>query len=320
MTPNKRILVTGAAGFIGSHLARRLVREGYRPFCLTRSEASGHRWRLADLDSSVSWVRADLSEKSRMREIMRDIRPLGIFHCAASNIMSGVTEEHDAMFSANVAGTINLIEAARDIDYAFFIHSGSFLEYGPHENALSESMLCEPQEPYAFSKLSGSLYARMAGKLHKKPIVIFRIFTPYGPFIQKGRLVYEIITRAQDRLPLALTHPGVTRDFIFVEDISDLYMEAMRSAERMQGEIFNAGSGCAVRLDALARSLIEKIGSPSPIQWNTQPSVSYDSSPWQADMEKTFSSFSWRPRHTLDEGLEKTIAWLGSHRGLYPSA
>lgn len=316
MNENKRVFVTGASGFIGSHIVRRLVREGYYPFCLTRSESPSYLWRLADLDSSVSWVRGDIADRARMVEILREIRPFGIVHCAASNIMSGVAEDFETLFSANVAGTANLIEAAAGMDYAFFIHAGSFLEYGPCQSPLSESMACAPQEPYAFSKLGGSLYVQMAGRLHARPIVVFRIFTPYGPFIQKGRLVHEIITRALDGAPIALTRPDVTRDFIFVEDIADLFLEATQKAERVRGEIFNAGSGRSVTLDALVRLVLELTGSQSEIQWDARPSVSYDSNPWQANMEKTFSSFSWRPRHTLRAGLEKTIAWMRPHAGL----
>lgn len=314
---NNTVLITGASGFVGSHLARRFLADGFLPVCLSRSTSASSRWRLADIADRTRWVEGDLSDKKNLERILAELRPRGILHCAASTIMSGVSERADELFKTNVLGTINLVDAADAIGYDFFIHIGTFLEYGPREKPLVEDAACEPLEAYALSKLAGTLYAQAAGKHRRKPIICARLFTPYGPFVHRGRLVYELITRALDNRPLELTQPDVTRDFIFVDDIAYFCSEAARRAEDLKGEIFNLGTGRGVRLNELVEFVLRSTGSSSPVAWSAFRDVSYDRGLWQADMTKTFSRFSWRPALSWEQGMERTIAWFRQNRSFY---
>ncbi len=302
------ILVTGGAGFIGSHLVRRLIGLGHKVALLVKD--STHLLRIQDIVPHVSLHTGDMSDHRKLQKIVEEIQPAGVYHLAASNIQSGVTAGDDDVIRTNFLGTVNLLKALETHPYQFFVHSGSFLEYGPKRHPLKETDLPEPREVYSISKLSATLAVEAAGMASGKPAITLRTFTPYGPSMQHGRLVYELVTRALRSEVISLTDPNVTRDFIFVEDLVDLYIECMEKAKAYPGQIFNAGSGRATTLGEVAEYVLKKTVSKSTIQWGTFRTVSYDSDRWQADMEKTFASFSWRPRHTLDAGLDETIHWF----------
>lgn len=301
------IVVTGGAGFVGSHLVERLRREGATVAVVARQHSD--LGRIHALRSEVALHRCDLADRRAVARLVDTIRPVGVFHLAASNIVSGVTAADEDVVAANVMGTANLLAALSRHEYQFFVGAGSFLEYGGKTRALAESDVCEPGELYSITKLAGTLLTRAAGR-QGKPTVVFRIFTPYGPRIQPGRLVHELIARALRGEAIRLTQPGVTRDFIFVDDVVDLLMFGMRRAADVRGEIFNAGTGQAVTLGTLVAAVLKITGSRSRIEWNAFRTVAYDDARWQADMTKTFSTFPWRPRHDLASGLAATVAWV----------
>lgn len=303
----KIILVTGGAGFIGSHLSRRLVRDGYKVHLLIKK--STDTWRLKDILEKVAVHYESLLDKENLFTLIRQIKPNGIFHLAASNIASGVTGSDEDVLRVNVLGFKNLVDSLSDIDYEFLINTGSFMEYGPKDRAVKESDLCAPTELYSISKLSATLYGQAMAKRNNKPIITFRLFTPYGPALQPGRLVYEAINRALKNAEIKVTNRGVARDFIFVADIVNLYIESMKKAKELSGEIFNAGSGNTVSVGELVDYVINKTASKSKIKWGEQPLLAYDAKLWQADMTKTFSRFDWRPKYTFKQGLDRTIEY-----------
>lgn len=302
----KRIFVTGGTGFVGSNLVRKSLKEGAEVFMLARENSDFSN--LTDILSDIHLCYGSLADVSVLESILRKINPQVIFHLAASNIKSGITAPLEEVIETNFTGTANLINASLGIDYAAFVNTGSFLEYGLKLDRVKESDVANPPEIYSITKLAGTLYAQAIGKSKQKPIVTFRPFTPYGPYIQKGRLIHEVIARALRKEIINLSNPKVTKDFIFVEDVCDLYIEAAEKATEKSGEIFNLGSGRAVRFDELARTLEAMLGAPLNISWGAFKEVAYDSGIWEADMAKTFANFNWRPRHSLKEGLAKTIA------------
>jgi nucleoside-diphosphate-sugar epimerase len=305
------IFVTGGAGFIGSHVVRRLAHMGKRVSVLVKHDTGLDN--IRDVLSGVSLVYGDLLDPVEVAQHIRDTRPSGVFHFAASNIKSGIAAADDEVVRTNFLGTVNLIKAMDDIPYRFFVNSGSFLEYGMKRDPVKETDRCDPQEVYSISKLSATLYGSAMGMSKKKPIITFRTFTPYGPCLQKGRLVYEAVARALRNEPIQLTSPEITRDFIFVEDLADLFLEGMEKAGRYPGAIFNAGTGRATTLKELTDAVLNITGSRSTIEWGAFHSVSYDSDRWQANMEKTYASFDWRPAHTVEAGLTKTVQWFRDH-------
>lgn len=305
------VLVTGAAGFIGSHLVRRLVALGYNVSVLVRPRSNLAR--IEDLLPQLKRIEGDMLDAESIRRCIDAVRPSGIFHLAASNIQSGVTAGDEDVVRTNILGMQRLLDASKDLPYTFFIHTGSYLEYGPKGEPMRESDVCAPLELYSISKLAATLLAQAVGRGQGKPIITLRIFTPYGPALQPGRLVEQVIRRALRGDEIPLSRPTTTRDFLFVEDIVDLFIEAMDEAQRVPGEIFNAGSGRETTLQELVEEVLRQTGSSSTVRWNAFPTVLYDTATCRADMQRTLAHFSWRPRRTLGEGLEETIAWFRKH-------
>lgn len=309
----KKILITGAAGFVGSHLYRRLLKEGGEIHLLLRP--SSDRRRIADIISNASLHEADLRDAEGIKRIMRAVKPAGIFHLAASPVLSGATASAEELIATNFSGTVNLIQAARECDYEFFINTGSFTEYAITDHPVRESDSCEPMELYSMTKLAGTLFAKALGRTEGRPIVSLRLFTPYGPDLQEGRLLHRLISSALRDQEINLTRPEVSRDYIFIDDAVELYLEAASKAQKYKGEIFNAGSGVRTTIGELADLVLQKTGSRSALKWGVFRQVVYDSDHWQADMTKTFAAFSWRPRVHFKEGLDKTIDWFRARLG-----
>jgi nucleoside-diphosphate-sugar epimerase len=305
MGSSKKIIVTGGAGFVGSHIVRRLVKEGCDVTIFAKKTTNTDK--ISDILSYVTILHEDLSDPVRLLKQVKKIMPAGIFHFAASNIQSGLTSSNEEVTRVNISGTVNLLSSLSEIPYDFFIQTGSFLECGIKKHPLREDDFPEPGDLYSISKLAGTLFGQAEAKKNNKPILTFRLFTPYGPDIQKGRLVRNIIENALKNEPIYLTSPNITRDFIFIEDVCDLLFSAIPHAKEFSGEIFNLGSGIASSLETLVNEVLQITDSKSKVMWGTFHSVAYDSDTWCADMSKTFSSFSWQPKNSLQEGLIKTI-------------
>lgn len=304
----RTVFITGGAGFVGSHLVRRLADRGDAVSVLVKQTTD--LWRIEDLLPRLKVFYGDLNDSVALAQIVRDAEPTEIFHLAASTIRSGIAAADEEVIRTNFLGTVNLLKSLQDTPYRCFVHAGSFLEYGIKRGSVKESDRCEPMDVYSISKLSATLYGQAVAAAHGKPILTLRTFTPYGPGMQPGRLVYEVIDKALRSEPIALTAPSITRDFIFVEDLVDLYLECMEQKRLSSGAVFNAGTGRATTLEDFVATVLKKIKSASSMKWGALPNVSYDSDRWQANMRKTFSAFSWRPKHRLEDGIDKTIVWL----------
>ncbi len=309
-----KVLVTGGHGFVGSHLVHALIAKDHDVTILTRE--SSDLWRLQDVRPKMQRINGDLRSKEEMVHCISAVKPDTVFHLAVSNMQSGVRASDAEVIDSNFLGTTNLLLATQAESDASFIQTGSFLEYGTKDKPMVETDTCDPRELYSMTKLASTLLTQALGSDAKKPALAFRVFTPYGSGMQKGRLVEQVITRALRNEEILLTEPTITRDFIYAPDLVELLIQGMDKAAAVTGQIFNAGSGHTTTLETLVKKVLESTGSKSEVRWNSLPTVLYDTNLCQADMEKTFSHFPWRPTHDLHAGLEDTIHWYRSHPSL----
>jgi len=315
MIKSNKVLVTGATGFVGANLVKRLVTTGYDVHILTRK--TSNKWRLDDVLPRLVEHIVDLTEEEKLKELIKEIRPDIIFHLATEGIYGGQHLPEEKLIETNFLGTINLINACNDVDYKCFINTGSSSEYGPKKDAMKETDICEPVTVYGITKCAATLYGNLIAKRDSKPIICFRLFSPFGPYDDKSRLMTYAITNALQNNNLNLANPLAVRDYIFVEDVLDLYIKSTDKAYELKGEVFNVGSGMQTDIAYVVNKIIELTNSKSKIKWGAVQPRSFDTEKWEANIEKVSKYFNWQPKHSLEEGLKKTILWFRNNLSLY---
>ncbi|OGZ08639.1 MAG: hypothetical protein A3D65_01940 [Candidatus Lloydbacteria bacterium RIFCSPHIGHO2_02_FULL_50_13] len=300
-----RIFITGGTGFTGSHLARRFLGEGAEVHVTHRRGSSLER--VKDIQNLLVLHEVDLADSHAVVSLLDVVKPDAVFHLGADLHQQGIEPLVEPLVRTNVLTTALALEWARKHDVVF-VYAGTFSEYLPSSTPVRETAQLGPQEFYSLTKLAGTLRTSQMGKLGV-PAVSLRIFTPYGPGMREGRLVRNAIERALAGEPIPLSSPQVTRDFIFVDDLVDLYIAAGNSARKFPGEVWNAGGGKATTQEEFSKLILGMTGSSSTIEWSTRGALAYDGELWQADLEKTKRMLGWSPAHDLRSGIEKTIAW-----------
>lgn len=301
-----KTFITGATGFIGSHLTRRLVREGFDVHVLCRKDSDC--WRLKDIENVLRKHIVALDDRDGLRALLTKIQPDYIFHLAVSSVFSGAeTSDAAEIMRTNFIGTMNLMDAAAEIPYRCFINTGSSAEYGLNTKPMKETDRCAPILLYGVAKLGGTLYGQMVARTRNKPIVTIRPFSPYGPQDDVRRLIPTLIARAQRGDDLSLSHHSISRDYIFIDDLIDLYWRVMQHPDRTASQIYNGGSGSQTTFGDLVKIILQLTESKSKVHWGAFPKATHDTNHWQADIAKAGKSLEWKPRVSLEKGLRSMI-------------
>lgn len=312
----KSILVTGAAGFVGSHIARRLVSEGAKVHALVRPGSDLVRLRGL---AGVQVHEIDLNNREDVFMLLKNIQPEGVFHLAGISQSYGSVPTLDALVDGNIRATLSLMDAMDAFPYEFFVNTDSFVSVGSKAHPIREDDALEPTELYGLSRIPATLYAGVLARTKGKPMVTVRVFTPYGPYVQKGKILYNLITQALEGQDFNLTSPSVTRDFIYIDDLVEVYLRSALAAAQHPGEVFNGGSGKASSLEDIVRVVSTHTGTTSVPIWSNQ-SVSYDAMRWEADTEKIQRELGFAPKTSLDEGIQKTVAWFRAEEAYWKEA
>lgn len=303
-TMSKRVLVTGGTGFVGSRLAERLSRIGHEVHVSEREGGSRERMHA---EEEIIYHPLDLADSEMVQVLLEELEPESIFHLGANLHQRGIDPPTQALTDTNIITTEAIYQYARKTG-AHVVFAATFTEYRPTNVPVDEESPLEPQEFYSLTKMIGSLRAKQIGRAGAN-IVALRMFTPYGPNMRDGRLVKNAIESALSGEPIMLSSAKVTRDFIFVDDLVDLYVLADEMAERARGEIVNAGSGVATTLEQFGSLVKELCSSESAVEFNTTQALAYDGELWQANIQKAKNLFGWEPKHDLRRGLAETIQW-----------
>ena len=319
---NSRILVTGAGGFIGSHLTEELVTRG----CKVRA--------LVHYNSRGSWGFLDLLPKSLQREIeimQGDVRdPFSsakaaaachtIFHLAALIAIPYSYIAPAEYVSANIVGTLNMLEAARDSGAVRFIHTSTSEVYGTAKYVpIDENHPLQGQSPYSASKISADKIAESYYRSFELPVVTVRPFNAFGPRQSARAIIPTVVSQAlfRDKIEVGAIDP--VRDLTFVKDTVQGFIKAAESDSAV-GDTINIGTGHGYSIGDLIiriKNLLNKPDLPV-IQDNkrTRPSKS-EVMQLICGNQKARESIGWSPQFTLDEGLKEVIAFIEKYPGLY---
>ena len=303
--PRWRVLVTGAAGFVGAVLTRRLVADGHRVHVLLKPGTSS--WRLADVERDLTLYEGDLTDEAATWEIVQAAHPDVIYHLAAHGGYSSQNDA-DAILRTNFLGTWNLLKACAGIDYHVFVNTGSSSEYGFKDHASRETDVLEPNSYYAVSKSAQTLLCQYVARAESRPITTFRLFSVYGPFEEPSRLVPTLIRRCLEGKDLTLTDPYTARDFVYVDDVVDAYLRLDELA-RLSGEILNIGTGLQTPLEQIVALLLQQTGARVACHWGSMPNRIWDTRTWVGDCDKSQRLLGWKAHTSLADGLARTIGW-----------
>jgi len=315
---NTRFFITGATGFIGANLVRRLIKDGYKNIgVLVRQDTNW--WRLKDVKSKLKIFKGDVAQSARLAKILKQARPEIIVHLANAGVYGGKSVNEAELLKINFFGLVNLLEVSKNIRYKLFINTGSSSEYGQKNVPMRERDTCLPESDYAITKLMATEYASFFARNYKKPIITLRIFSPFGPWDDGRRLISQTAIRLLRKEPLKLGDPRAVRDYIYVEDVVDLYLASMRERKSFfGGEILNVGRGQEISVQEVVEYLKSILEPKLKLRWGSYSGNHPESSHWQADMRLARKTLkNWRPRHSVREGLKATADWFQKNQSLY---
>jgi len=317
----KTILVTGAAGFIGSHAAQRLIEKGYRVVGVDNfSDFYDRSWKEMNLKSitgdKIDVEEIDITNGDEIAKLVRLVRPWGIIHLAA---MAGVRPsiEQPAYYAkVNVEGTTHLLQAAVKTGVQKFAFASSSSVYGNAQKVpfSEEDNVEEPISPYAATKRAGELVCYTFWHLYKLPIASLRFFTVYGPRQRPDLAIHKFTRLITAGKPVPFFGDGTTsRDYTFVDDTVSGIIASLEKVEKFR--IYNLGGSNPVSLNELIAELERAIGKKANL--DRKPAQPGDVERTFADLTRSKSELGYEPKISLAEGLKRFVAWFNEFGHLY---
>jgi len=308
-------LVTGGAGFIGSHITERLVREGHLVRVLDNF-SSGHEANLISFRSGVELIRGDICDKQLVSEATNGVDV--VFHEAALGSVPRSVADPATTHDVNITGTLNVLLAARDAGVKRVVYASSSSVYGETPVLPKrEDMTVQPLSPYALSKLVGEHYASVFKQVYGFEVVSLRYFNIFGPRqdpeSQYAAVIPRFITALLDgKSPVVYGDGLQSRDFTFVDNVVNANLLAAE-VEGVAGRAFNVACGGRYTLLDLLGKMKEILGSDvEPVH---EPARAGDVRDSQASIEAARQAFGYRVSVDFEEGLRKTVDWYREQGG-----
>jgi UDP-glucose 4-epimerase len=311
----KQVLVTGGAGFIGSHLVDRLLAQGSHVRVLDNF-STGRRENLSAVLDHVELIEGDLRDSAAIERAVAGVEV--VYHQGALPSVPRSISDPYTCNAVNVAGTLQLLLAARNAAVRRVVVASSAAVYGDSAFVPKvETMVTEPRSPYAISKLATEQYACVFAQLYDLEAVALRYFNVFGPRQDPASQYTGVIARfcmaALGGQPCTVYGDGLqTRDFVFVEDVVQANLRAGHAPEA-NGQFFNIACGVQTTLIEMLQLLENMTGTP--IQRNYEPPRAGDVRHSLASIEKARQLLGYEPGVSFDEGLARTLAWYRSEIG-----
>ena len=310
-----KVLVTGGAGFIGSHLVERLLKEGYEVTCLDNFKdyynpgIKRNNIRPFLSERNFKLVEADIREKDGLKRIFEKFQIQKVIHLAAQPGVGLSLEKPSLYMDVNVKGTVNLLELSKDYRIKNFIFASSSSVYGATEDIpFSEKGELKPISPYGVSKRAGELLCSTYNHLYGIPITALRFFTVYGPGQRPDMAIHKFTKLIDEGKEIRLYGDGKSkRDYTYISDIIEGIMSVLNLNKDFDFQIFNLGNSEPIPLSHLV-SLIEKnLNKSAKIKY--LPEQPGDPSITCADISKSRRLLNYHPEVGIEEGIERFVEW-----------
>ncbi len=315
----KRVLVTGAGGFIGSHLTERLVELGARACALVHYNALGswgwldHSPRKADIEV----LAGDIADQASVRAAVEGTEV--VFHLAALIAIPYSYQAPASYVRTNIEGTLNVLQAARDLKIERLVHTSTSEVYGTARFVpITEAHPLQGQSPYSASKIGADKMVEAFHCSFGVPAVTVRPFNTFGPRQSARAVIPTIITQALTGQTVKLGNLSPTRDLNFVANTVDGFLRTAAEPQAI-GQTINLGSGKEISVGNLVQVIARLVGKPIDVQ-SEEKRLRPENSEVErllADNSRARTLLAWEPKVGLEEGLQRTIAWLRENQGRY---
>ncbi len=304
---NKTILVTGGAGFIGSHLVDRLIKDGYRVIVIDNLSTG----KKENINPQADFYQLDICDFEKIKPIFQGVD--GVFHLAAIPRVPLSIKDPVGTSRVNILGTINIFKASIENGVKKVVFASSSSVYGNQKRLpLKETMIPAPLSPYGLQKLVGEKFAKLFTQLYKIPIISLRYFNVYGPRIDFNSdyslVLGKFLRLKAEKKPLTIFGDGEqTRGFCFVDDVVEASIKAMKSDKLNGGVIINIGQKKSYSINYLAKLIGGEIVYLPP-----RPG---DPLHTRADISLARKLLDWEPKIDFNEGVEITKKWFQESYG-----
>jgi len=317
----KKVLVTGAGGFIGSHLVERLVEQGAQVRAFVRYNSRGDagflRMLSPEMRGKLQIVSGDLRDSHAIQDAVAGCEY--VFHLGALISIPYSYLHSYEVAETNVMGTLNVLNACYRAQVTRLIHTSTSEVYGTAQyTPMDEKHPLQGQSPYSASKIGADKLAESYYCAYQLPVVTVRPFNTYGPRQSARAVIPAMITQA---LTCDVVHVGnleTSRDFTFVDDTVNGFLCAAR-AQNVTGKTLNLGTGSEIKIGHLASKILAMVGSHAKVIVDSVRLRPKDSEVYRllSDNGLARKTMGWQPQTELDHGLEVTIAWIQKHLELY---
>lgn len=307
------ILVTGGAGFIGSHLCERLLKIGYEVINLDNfndfydSQIKRNNIRSALTSPKYTLIEGDIRDKETLDRIFNELNIGIIIHLAALAGVRKSVENPLEYIDIDIKGTVNLLEYSKNYGVKKFVFASSSSVYGLNSVPFREDdPISTPVSPYAAAKLSGELFCKTYNNLYNIPMVCLRFFTVYGPRQRPEMAIYNFVKRIDESSIIPIFGSGRSfRDYTYIDDIIDGIVSSLDL--KCNFEIFNLGNSQPVQLNQLVNLIEQKLGRPAYKSYlkMQQGDVEYTF----ADISKARRMLGYEPKVDIGEGIGRFIEW-----------
>jgi len=300
----KRVVLTGASGFVGANLARRLVADGHRVHLLLRP--AHQPWRLEGLHDTEQHE-VDLADRDATQRVISAIKPEWVFHLAASGAYSW-QRDAQRIVGTNLTSLIHLLDAC--VDAEAFVNTGSSSEYGCKDHAPHESETVEPNSTYAVTKVAATHYCRFVAQRDQRWVPTLRLYSVYGPYEEPNRLLPQLIVHGRRGGFPSLASPDIARDYVYVDDVVDAYLRAVERRSEDPGAVYNVGSGRQTSLRDIVAVAAETFGISVEPVWGGMPNRAWDTTVWVSHIDKIGRELAWHPTVTVAQGFRAMNQWF----------
>jgi UDP-glucose 4-epimerase len=318
------VLVTGGAGFIGSHLAERLLADGHRvvvldnldPYYAVRIKKHNlERCREAGGDR-FEFVEGSITDRETVESVFADESVEFVYHEAAQAGVRTSVDDPRKPHDVNLTGLLNVLEAAADHGVRRVVNASSSSVYGKADYLpYDEDHPNYPQSPYAVTKLAGEHYARVWNDLYDVNTVSLRHFGVYGPRMRPNMAITNFTSRCLNGEPPVIYGDGQqTRDFTYVDDIVDANV-ALLDTDAADGEVMNVGSTGNITIQALAEHIIDVTGADVDVEYTDAREA--DARHSHADVSKARELVGYEPSMGIREGVTRFVEWYRDNREWY---